>query len=427
MTKIKTITDVVDWRLCIGCGACAYICPQRAIRLENFVAEGIRPVVDESQCGTCTDCLEVCPAVATDFSATSTKPPGALEKEWGPVLQVWEGHATDPEIRYRGSSGGALTALAAFCLEQADMHGVLHTGADPEFPILNATKFSRTREQLTAAVGSRYSPASICEGLGDVEAAAGPCAVIGKPGEIAAARNAARLRPALARNLGVTMSFFCAETPSTAGTLALLKKHDVDPVQVTDLRFRGNGWPGHFAAVRKGDTEPTVKLTYRDSWAFLQAFRPWSVHLWPDGSGELADISCGDPWHKEPDGKNPGISLIVARTTAGRTLVEAAIRAGYLQATVVEPTKIGASQPGLLAKKGAIWGRRLASRLVGLPVTRFHGAHLAHCWARLSLGDKFRSTVGTLRRIFGRKLHRRLDLSRQSRATELRATATARS
>ncbi|QXD32466.1 Coenzyme F420 hydrogenase/dehydrogenase, beta subunit C-terminal domain [Candidatus Pelagisphaera phototrophica] len=48
-----------------------------------------------------------------------------------------------------------------------------------------------------------------------------------------------------------------------------------------------------------------------------------------DGSGELEDISCGDPWYEEPDGKNSGFSLIIARTPIGREIVKGAITAGY--------------------------------------------------------------------------------------------------
>lgn len=418
MTRIKKLSDVVDWRLCIGCGACAYLRPD-AVALKDFFAEGIRPVVTDANADL-SDALQVCPVVETDFSiaratADQSGGPGALGdasfvRDWGRVLEVWEGHATDPDIRFKGSSGGALTALAAFCLEQGGMHGVLHTGQHADDPIRNQTRLSRTRDQLMAAAGSRYSPASVCDGLGLVEQAPAPCAVIGKPGEIAALSKARQLRPALDAKIGVTMSFFCAETPPTGGTVALLKKMGVTAESVADLRYRGFGWPGHFAPTRKGENEPCAKMTYAESWAFLQSFRPWAVHLWPDGSGELADISCGDPWYEQPDGKNPGFSLVVARTERGRDIVRRAMDAGYLTLTPAEPWKLAQSQPNLSSKKAAVWGRLAAMQLFGLPVPRFPGAHLFRCWLRLPLKEKFKSTVGTARRLLTRKLYRPLRL-----------------
>jgi coenzyme F420 hydrogenase subunit beta len=147
-------------------------------------------------------------------------------------------------------------------------------------------------------------------------------------------------------------------------------------------------------------------VPYKEAWPFLQAFRPWSAQLWPDSSGELADITCGDPWYQEPDGKNPGFSLVVARTKRGGEIIERAVAAGYLILRSAEHWKLVKSQSGLLAKKGEIWGRRLALRLFGLPVTRFTGLDLWHCWRQLSFEEKLRSTLGTVRRILTRKLYR---------------------
>jgi coenzyme F420 hydrogenase subunit beta len=414
MPVIRKLTDVVDWRLCLGCGACAYICPDKRVQLVDFFSEGIRPVLEPNGCGDCRQCLEVCPAVQSDFRLAGLESDKAFNnvfaKEWGPVVGIWEGHATDEEIRFQGSSGGVLTAIGAYCIEVLGMHGVLHIAQDPDDPIRNRTRLSRTRAELLAATGSRYSPASVCNGLGLVEGSPAPCAIIGKPAEIAGVRNARKLRPELDRKVGVTMSFFCAETPATGGTAALLDKLGVDAASVRELRYRGCGWPGHFAPTLAGSREPGLEMTYRESWAFLQAFRPWPVQLWPDGTGELADISCGDPWYEEPDGQNPGFSLVVARTERGREVIEGAMAAGCLTLAPAENWKLVKSQSGLLAKKGSVWGRRLAMRLFGLPVTRFTGLDLWHCWRQLSLGDKLRSTLGTVRRILSRKLYRRMKL-----------------
>lgn len=421
MGQIKQLTDIVDWRLCIGCGACAYICPDNRVRLLDFLAEGIRPTLDVGDCKTCTDCLEVCPGLQTDF--TPTNPPASLQpadvpahnkaftENWGQVMEVWEGHATDPDIRYKGSSGGVLTALAACCVESAGMAGVLHIGPDPENPVLNRTRLSSTRAEILAASGSRYAPASVCNGLHLVEGASSPCAIIGQPSEIAAVANARRLRPELEKKIGLTMSFFCAGTPPTRATTTLLERNKVELSSIASLRYRGHGWPGHFAPTRKGETEPAFKQTYSESWAFLQSMRPWSVQIWPDGSGELADISCGDPWYSQPDGVNPGSSLVLVRTERGRQLLQAAMAAGYVKLTPAEAWKVDGSQAGLWQKKASVWGRLQAMRLLSLPTGKYTGTHLFACWRRLSFNDKLRSTFGTVRRILSRKLRTPLRLS----------------
>jgi coenzyme F420 hydrogenase subunit beta len=418
--SIRNLADVVDWRLCVGCGVCAYLCPKDAVQLFDFPSEGIRPVVASDACGTCCDCVRACPAVSTDFSFPPSPTPASESlRPWGPVLEIWEGYASDSEIRFQGSSGGALTAISAYCLEVLGMHGVLHIGQSPTDPVRNSTRLSRTRGELMSAAGSRYSPASVGNGLGLVESAPSPCVVIGKPSEIAGVSNACKVRDPLRKKVGVTLSFFCAETPSTGGTIALLDRFGIRPDSLDSLRFRGKGWPGHFVATRKGEAEPAAKMTYRESWGFLQAHRPWSVQMWPDGTGELADITCGDPWYEKPDGTNPGFSLLLARTQRGVEILRGAREKGYLTLQPAEAWKLEKSQSGLLKKKGAVWGRRLALRLLGLPVTRFIGLDLFRCWRPLPLMEKLRSTFGTLRRIITRKVYLRSRLTKTTEGVRL--------
>ncbi len=318
------------------------------------------------------------------------------------MLEVWEGHATDPETRFQGSSGGALTALARYAIEKGGMHGVLHVAADPDQPLRNRTVMSRSYGELLANTGSRYAPASVCDGLDQIEEAPGPCMFIGQPSEVAALRKTLPLRPELESNLAVALSFFCAGSPSTNGTEELLKIKGINPNQVEKLRYRGRGWPGMFAVWLKGSKEATLEMTYKDSWAFVQAFRPWSVHIWPDGCGEQADVSCGDPWYREVKPGELGSSLVVVRTSRGRALVHEAMAAGYLDLKPGTLAMVVDSQRNLLTKKGAVWGRLLAMRMMGLPVPRHHGMRLFPLWLRLSIKEKLRSTVGTIRRIVTR-------------------------
>ncbi len=369
----------------------------------NVVSEGLRPRESLSHPENC-ECLRACPVLEADYTRSRALE-DAFQKRWGPVLELWEGYATDPGIRLRGASGGVLTALAAYCLEKLSMGGVLHIGQDPDDPTRNRTFLSRSRYELLQRTGSRYAPAAVCERLDLVERNDRPCVIIGRPVEIAAVEKLRKLQSALEAKIGLTLSFFCAESPSRLGTLKLLERAGINPDTVTEIRYRGDGWPGEFTVRTRTSSDPIFRLSYRESWAFLQAYRPWAAHLWPDGTGELADISCGDPWYEEPDGNNPGFSLVVVRTERGRQVLHGAVRAGYLALSRAEPWKLERSQAGLLAKKGHVWGRRLALRLCGLPAPSFRGLDLWHCWWQLPWREKFRSILGTLRRVWIRKLY----------------------
>jgi len=234
--KIRTLQDVVAWRLCCGCGACAYAMPEGSVHLVNFEDVGIRPCFINNHTPDIEN-LSYCPGYRiadTNLAPKITRG----DHEFGVALEIWEGHASDAEIRYRASSGGILSALALYCLENEGMKLVVHTAMDEKQPWLNRTVISRTRTEILARTGSRYSPSSPCEGLKWIEESDGPCVFIGRPCDVAAVSALRRHRPQLDKKLGLVLTFFCAGTPSTLGTLELLKRLGASIPAVQSIRYR---------------------------------------------------------------------------------------------------------------------------------------------------------------------------------------------
>jgi len=413
---VLSINDVAERQLCCGCGACAAVDPR--IRMVDDLDQGRRPIVEGSRDADMGEALRVCPGIELSH------PPGAATQDgiirelfggFGPVLKMWEGHAGDAALRHTGSSGGAASAIALHCIEHESMHGALHIGARRDIPYLNETVLSTTREDLLSRTGSRYAPASPCDGLGLIEAAPGPCVFIGKPCDVAAAQKVRRLRPELDRRLGATIAFFCAGTPTTRGTLEMLRRMGVeDPDSLVSLRYRGDGWPGRATAVVRTPEggEETRSLSYEDSWGeVLTNHKQWRCNLCPDHTGEFADIAVGDPWYRPVEEGESGSSLILARTQRGREIVERAIRSGVLVCEPAEEWTLPASQMNLLRGRGAVWGRLMALRLLGIPTPRFTNLPMRHIWLRrLSMRQRLQSVVGAARRIGRRGLRRRREV-----------------
>ncbi len=405
---IATITDVAERHLCLGCGVCAFAQPDD-ISMVDDLRTGRRPVVRDG--ADTAKALSWCPGVEMGHP-DDVDPQVNLEllEGWGPVLEVWEGHAADPEIRHLGSSGGAATALSHYGQAAAGMAGTLHIKQRTDVPILNETVLSTGRDDLIAATGSRYAPASPCDGLQLAVDAANPVVFVGKPCDVAATCAARRDHDALDEKLGVTIAIFCAGAPSTQGTLAMIEAmggarlEDVGPI-----RYRGKGWPGR-AEVQLHDGQTLETMSYAESWGgVLERHRPWRCRLCIDHTGEFADISVGDPWYREPQPGEVGSSLIVARTQRGREFVQAAIEAGFLDAAPVPHERLPQSQPNLLQTRGAVFGRLWASRLVGAPAPVYRNMPTGRHWMReLSTVMKLRSFSGTFKRIFTRRLHRRV-------------------
>lgn len=413
---IQNVRDVAEFQLCTGCGVCGYLSP-RTVRIVDVPEHGKRPILTGDGMDVASrEALDACPGISLthDFDERDAALVRELRDAWGPVYEVWEGHAGDAEIRHGGSSGGAASALALFAVERAGMHGVLHTAARKDVPYLNETVMSRSRDEMFERTGSRYAPASPCDGLAMVEAAPAPCVFIGKPCDVAAVHKARKMRPALDARIGLTIGFFCAGAPSTKGTLELMKQVGVeDPTTVTSLRYRGNGWPGLWTVRFKGNdgNEQERTLTYAESWGFLQKHRQWRCYICPDHTGEFADIAVGDPWHEAPKEGEAGRSLIIARTKRGQAILKAAAEAGYVVLTKNDPKLLPQSQPNLLSTRGRLWGQMAALKLTGTPRPRYDGFKTFPMWVwNLGLKAKLQSTVGSLRRIGRRGLKGRLVL-----------------
>jgi coenzyme F420 hydrogenase subunit beta len=409
--KLSNVQDVAARRLCLGCGACASVCPEMRVRLVDVEDDGIRPIVEAGGCGSCDLCLKACPGILTahaEINSIQGQMDSKSIERWGSYIELWEGYASDPEIRLSGSSGGLCTALSLFCIEQGIAGGVLHIGHSSENPLKNKSFRSSTREELIARTGSRYAPAAPGEGLKLIEEATDRSIFVGKPCDVAGLTMAKVLRPELARKTALAIGFFCAGTPSTNGTMEFLKKSGVDPEQVAGFRYRGMGWPGMATADFKNRELAPFKTTYSDSWGFLQKYRPFRCFLCPDLTAELADISVGDPWYREVGEGEPGRSLILIRTKVGREIFHSAMKHAYITAEPTTPDIIYRSQKNLLGKRQAIWGRLVAMRLLGIPTPKLEGFHLFNNWIDLPFREKIRSILGTMRRIIQRNYFRPL-------------------
>jgi coenzyme F420 hydrogenase subunit beta len=415
---LKIISDVTENQLCTGCGACAYAEPNTYTMVDTL-HYGRRPVLVDNPAQENGLALKACPGASLEHNVLDdydSEVKSDYFNEWGPILAVWEGYANDQQLRFAGSSGGAATALSLFCVEKLDMAGVLHTEMDAERPYLNKTAFSVNREQLMTRAGSRYSPASPCEGLSQLENLDKPSVFVGKPCDVAAVGKLRKINAKLDSKIGVTIGFFCAGTPSLEGLFALLKQHGIDdPAQLKKLRFRGNGWPGLWTADyvdAQNQQLSSVKLTYAESWGFLQKYRQWRCYICPDHTGEFADIAVGDPWYRQVEQGESGKSLIIARTRKGLEIIQAAANAGYITLETKDDTLLPKSQPNLLNTRGILWARLMTLKVFGVPIPRYIGFPMFSTWLfKVKLIDKVRSITGTVKRIYTKRLRHRVSIS----------------
>ncbi|MCK4734712.1 MAG: 4Fe-4S binding protein, partial [Methanophagales archaeon] len=161
MSKNKAISQVVKDGLCSGCGTCAALCPTEAIELTIDKKKGIYlPKLNKERCNNCGICYQVCPGREVDFKQLNLEIFGREPEDIliGNHLNCYTGHSTNYDIRYNSASGGLITQLLIFALEEGIIDGALVTRMKKDSPLEPEPFIARTREEIIEASKSKYCP-----------------------------------------------------------------------------------------------------------------------------------------------------------------------------------------------------------------------------------------------------------------------------
>lgn len=325
---------------------------------------------------------------------------------WGPFRRVEVGSSTSPDLRFKSSSGGALSALLIQALKQNQIAAVLHIGANAENPILNSTVWSKTEDEIIARSGSRYVSSSPLEVIDAALNLNERFAVVGKPCDISALRMLALEDDRVNAKIPLMVSFFCAGIPSTMSVRSLLTEMQLDGQDIEKFDFRGDGWPGQTRAITKAGVERS--MSYEDSWGnILSKDIQFRCKICPDGVGGSADIVCADAWYGDDRGfptfaESDGRSLIIARTANGHALLSSAQSAGRIQSSPLATNEITKMQPSQAKRKRLLLARILACRVALRRLPTMEGLSLFSAARRAGFLELVRNFAGTLRRVLGK-------------------------
>ena len=257
---------------------------------------------------------------------------------------------------------------------------------------------------MIGGAGSRYAPSSPLADLPTHVASGLRHAFVGKPCDAVALRALAARDASVARAFPVILSFFCAGVPSHAGGREVLAKLGTSLEETTAFRFRGNGWPGRATALlRSGESR---SMSYHDSWGgILSRHVQHRCKVCADGTGVAADIVCADAWESDENGypvfeERDGVSLVMARTAKGQSLIDAAVAAGKITVEPFDIATLAAIQPGQRDRRRALAARLLALRLLGRPIPVYKGLRIAAAARQNTWRKNLRNFLGTARRVF---------------------------
>ena len=365
VTPTERLYRIVEDGMCLGCGLCQSLAGPETVEMAVVENGTERPLVTGDLDHETVDLIyDVCPGTRLEGL-----PRRLIDEQtrhdliWGPYRRMVMAHAGDPEVRFKGSTGGVLTALGQYMVTSGRVAFVLHVKASSVQPTFGERHISRDPAEVLAGAGSRYGPTAALIDVRQSLDLGAPFAFIGKPCDIAALRNYARHDPRVDALVKYWLTPVCGGFMPPVGMAGFLEREGLADARITGFRYRGYGCPGP-TRIETADGEAR-ELRYSDMWGDdeSQWSLPFRCKVCPDGIGEAADIAAADSWpggSPDPateDG-DPGTNAVVVRSAAGMELIESAARAGALVlGDEVDPRYMDGVQPHQVKKKLAARAR----------------------------------------------------------------------
>jgi coenzyme F420 hydrogenase subunit beta len=385
--ELRTAEDVPALGLCTGCGTCAGVCPRSSITMVRDGNGLLVPQVDEHLCNECRLCLRVCPGIEVDFECLNDyvfgcQPENSLT---GVLRSAWAGYSTDESLRFQASSGGVVTELCAFALDEGLVDGVIVTVASEHAPLRPTATVATSRDELVKASGSKYCPVSLDSALREIGMRGGRFAAVGLPCHIHGWRKAALEDERIRGQIVFAFGLACGRVCSFSATEYYLQRKGIALENVHRMHYRGEGWPGKITVVLKDGRREVFPRRYsvrqfyqavqhNASFGF-QHFRPWRCLTCCDRAAELADVSFSDPYLPRfllED--HIGHTLIVARSRHGEELVKEASRAGRLMLAKMDIQDVIESHQGQLKARKSLPAMFRAASLAGKDLPQYNWA-----------------------------------------------------
>lgn len=318
--QIANISQISKNALCTACGACSGICPSNAIEIITNTAGYLVADINDDLCVDCGKCAKICPSNPENNHSIVID-----DIFHGICLAGYVGCASDNTIRQKSQSGGIVTALLCYLLEQNEINGAIVNNLNPETRRPQAVLAS-SKDEIIDACGSYYAQSSVVKTILENSEKNTAAVVLGCQAE---SLQLIREKHPNVNLPKYTIGLICAGQYSGDMIDDLIEQSGCDAKQLSGFRFRDKsiGWPGdiHIATSNKDCWLPMEKRH-----RLKQVFELHRCITCYDQMNIFCDIVCGDPWGIAHKQQPEGHTVVIARTEKGKKLLENAARDGAI-------------------------------------------------------------------------------------------------
>ncbi len=389
---MKDLKDIINTGLCIGCGICAFSDKMSKTIYSKKKGQYLPYISDETL--NDENCLRICPGKGYNIIQDSMNlyNKAKYDLELGHVLSQYAAFSNDNQILENASSGGLMSHLAIFLLDNKIVDRVLTTQFSYGDELRTKCVLAKSREEILLSQGSKYCPVDVSCAIKEIKQNDFKVAIIGTPCQIAGIRNIQKIDPIFSRKIIITIANFCGGVKKHQNIQLIAKRKGIDPKNIEFFRFRGKGQPG--SMLIKDTNGTIVEMPYPKYVGINGISKHLRCHLCVDATGELADISCGDAWlPRFLTDKNPW-SIIILRNSFSELVVNKMIESDLITITPISPEEIKKSQhENLSSKKIRQKSRFVLYKILGFTLPLFDGGFYDNkldLWTEIKVFHKHR-------------------------------------
>lgn len=280
------------------------------------------------------------------------------------------GYANATANRERVASGGVVTTIARFVLEQKIVDGVAMGRADFSSGFLgHEFKIVRNADDIKRFGTSAYFNIPIEKYLKQMREFQGRLAVCCLPCHARIIRKCQNTKNEL-RNLKLLVSLFCGHNNQVELFKFVFKKAGISENQVSDMWVERSHLGGCIRFRMNDGAVKVLPFRHFNIYRSLGIFSKKMCKYCDDHVGAKSDISVGDIFLGEFRSHIIKHSSILIRTEVGEEIFQSAIKKKYLSCWSIDQKKIFQSQRRILIPSGDFRSRYYACKMFGYPTSK---------------------------------------------------------
>ena len=322
---------------------------------------------------------EICPSVGIDRSKLNIDA-NKYHPLIGSYSNVYTGFSNDNKQRLSSSSGGVITEVLCYLLEEKIVDYICLPLPDYSSEISHSYKLSNRIDDIRKSAQSIYTKIPAWGAVDKIKAIDGSVAFVGLPDQVSCVKALKTFNKDLENKVKVMVGPMVG-IGMDKGVIKVIPKLAKNTSGIKKLRWRAGEWPGYLK-VEFGNGE--VLRLHKFYYNYMLPF--YCSHeslLSDDFSNECADISVGDAWSPKYEKLGKGWSVVWSKTPVGESILNSMLQKKIITLKEISSSEAVSMHEHMLdfKKRGSKYRAKIYS-FFGIPVPKYFSSKPRYVFIR---------------------------------------------